>query len=327
MVTEDALLELLSDGCFHSGTELGHKLDISRTAVWKHIKALESAYGLDVQAVQGKGYRLPVRLDLLDPSHIKKALSAQAGALLSELEVKTVVDSTSHYLMQQPSVLPGYAHVVLAERQTAGRGRRGRNWISPFAQNIYLSLLWSFDNSLMNLSGLSLAVGVSVVDALTQSGVSGLMLKWPNDIYYQGRKLGGILLELKGEAGGPCSVVVGLGLNVSMSRQAGADIDQAWTDLASISRQSLSRNELVSALLNTLLPAMQLYASQGLTPFISRWQEHDMLKDKPVALLLPQQQRLGIARGIDEQGALLFESNGQLETLYAGEVSLRLSSD
>lgn len=324
MVAEHTLLELLSDGHFHSGTELGEKLGISRTAIWKHIKVLETDYALDVQAVQGKGYRLSKAIELLDEQKIVAGLAESAKALLAALEIKTVLDSTNYFLMQQDLEQYGVGQVVLAEMQTAGRGRRGKIWVSPFAQNIYLSLLWGFDNASLNLSGVSLAIGVAVVSALKKMGVDGLTLKWPNDIYWQGRKLGGILLELKGEAGGPCTMVVGLGLNVNMSRQAASDIDQAWIDLNTICHQPLSRNSLVSELLSELLAAMQLYAQLGLKPFIAQWQQSDMLKDKPVTLLLPQQQRAGIARGIDEQGALLFESEGKIEAVYAGEVSLRL---
>ena len=171
---------------------------------------------------------------------------------------------------------------------------------------------------------MSLAVGVAVTRALKQLGIQDLQLKWPNDIYYKGRKLGGILLELRGEAGGDCDVVVGLGLNVSMSQQAGADIDQAWVNIQSITDKKISRNTLVASILSELLPCMQLYSQQGLMPFLNDWQADDMLKDKPVTLLLHQHSRRGIARGVNEQGALLFESEGKIEPLYAGELSLRL---
>lgn len=325
MVTEHSLMVLLCDGHFHSGTELGERLGISRTAIWKHIKQLETIYGLDVQAVQGKGYRLSQPVDLLDDQLIHQALSGQAKELLAIFEVHPQLESTNRYLMQQDTRQDkDRAHVVLAEMQTAGRGRRGRNWVSPFAQNIYLSLLWHFDDSTLNLSGVSLAVGVAVTRALKQMGIQDLQLKWPNDIYYKGRKLGGILLELRGEAGGDCEVVVGLGLNVSMSQQAGADIDQAWVNIQSITDKEISRNLLVASILCELLPCMQLYSQQGLMPFLNDWQADDMLKDKPVTLLLHQHSRQGIARGVNEQGALLFESEGKIEPLYAGELSLRL---
>lgn len=327
MVTEHRLIKLLSDGHFHSGTRLGEALGVSRSAVWKHVQQLQASYGLDVQAVQGKGYRLSRAMDLLDRQGILDQLGDESGALLASFETCYQLDSTNRYLVQQTDGQGSAgAQVVLAEMQTAGRGRRGRNWVSPFAQNIYLSLAWHFDDATMNLSGLSLAVGVAVVKALKNLGIEHLQLKWPNDIYYQGRKLGGILLELRGEAGGACDVVVGLGLNVSMSARDGEAIDQAWIDIHSISDTRFSRNKLVAVILDELLPCMQLYAQQGLAPFVQDWQADDMLQDKPVTLLVHQQQREGIARGINEQGALLFESDGNLEPLYAGELSLRLSS-
>lgn len=326
MITEHALLKLLSDGHFHSGTELGGKLGISRTAIWKHIRQLETLYGLDIQAVRGKGYRLASAIELLDEQAICNSLAGPSKSLLADCEVYTQLDSTNRYLMQHGGKLTsGQAHVVLAEMQTAGRGRRGKKWVSPFAQNIYLSLLWHFDDATLNLSGVSLAVGVAVINALKQLGINGLQLKWPNDIYYNGRKLGGILLELRGEAGGDCDMVVGLGLNVSMSEQAGSGIEQAWTAIDAIADEKYSRNMLVAAILTELLSCMRLYSQQGLTPFLEAWQAEDMLKDKPVTLLLHEHRREGIARGVNEQGALLFESDGKIEPLYAGELSLRLS--
>lgn len=325
MLAEHALLELLSDGYFHSGTELGDKLGISRTAIWKQIKRLETEYNLDVQAVQGRGYRLTHPVELLDEKRILDTLSSEAKVLLDVLEIHPQLDSTNRYLMQYGNRTKSHvAHVVLAEMQTAGRGRRGKNWVSPFAQNIYLSLMWQFADATLNLSGVSLATGVAVIRTLKKLGISGLQLKWPNDIYCQGKKLAGILLELRGEAGGSCYMVVGLGLNVSMSEHDGSEIGQAWTDIQSVTDMSFSRNHLVAAILSELLPCMKLYAQQGLTPFLKEWQADDLLKDKPVTLLLHDGQRDGIARGVNEQGALLFESEGKIETLYAGEVSLRV---
>lgn len=323
MSSEHTLLQLLVDGHFHSGKEMGDILGVSRTSVWKHVKALEEKFQLDIQAVQGRGYRLSNPMDLLDSETIRSAVEARVPGVLGNLEVFDVLDSTNRYLMDKAGNKPEQASVVLAEMQTAGRGRRGRQWVSPFACNIYLSLLWRYDSNTQNLSGLSLAIGVAVARALKAAGASDISLKWPNDIYWKGRKLGGILLELNGEAGGPCCVVAGLGLNVNMSQQPAADIDQAWTDLLTVLGQRVSRNSLVVALLCELLPAMQSYAKQGLSPFLSQWKDYDMLMDKPVTLLLPQQQRAGIARGINEQGALQFEAGGKLESVFAGEVSLR----
>jgi BirA family biotin operon repressor/biotin-[acetyl-CoA-carboxylase] ligase len=326
MLTEHALLELLSDGYFHSGTELGEKLKISRAAIWKQIRQLEILLGLDVQAVQGRGYRLAHPIELLEEKVIYDALSRQSKALLGMLEVHLQLDSTNRYLMQHGiRDNKSGAHVVLAEMQTAGRGRRGKHWVSPFAQNIYLSLMWQFTDATLNLSGVSLATGVAVIRALNSLGISGLQLKWPNDIYCQGKKLAGILLELRGEAGGRCNMVVGLGLNVNMSAHDAAEIDQAWTDIRSVTQRGFSRNQLVSAILSELLPCMALYSQQGLTPFLKDWEQHDMLKDKPVTLLMHEHQREGVAHGVNEQGALLFEYEGKIEPLYAGELSLRLN--
>lgn len=316
------ILSLLADGEFHSGTELAAELGISRSAVWKQLNGLGD-FGLQHSAVSGKGYRLDSALELLAASEINEAVDDRAGALISSLEIHDQIDSTNRYLVErsQHNALSG--SVCFAEHQTAGKGRRGRQWVSPYGSNIYLSILWRFQQGPAAISGLSLAIGVAVIRALKQHQINDVGLKWPNDIYSQGKKLGGILVEVSGETDGPCSAVIGLGLNLFVPEMEAQSITQAWTDLSKITGQNrLSRNKLAGILLNHLLPVIAEYEGVGIQAHLDEWRSYDCLTGKPATLFIGQQQFEGIVQGIDDNGMLLIERpDGKVQTFASGEVS------
>ncbi len=316
------ILKILGDGRFHSGATLGARLGASRTAVWKHLHAL-SAWGLDVYAVPGKGYRLAQPLELLTREGVLPAVAPAAHALLADLEVHPHIDSTNSHLMRRAAAGLASGHACLAEYQSAGRGRRGRHWISPFGSNIYLSVLWRFSTPPAQLSGVGLAMGVAVARALRTLGVTDASLKWPNDILWQGRKLAGTLLEMSAESNGPCAVVVGVGLNTAMSAAAAGAIDQAWADLEQALGEPVPRHRIAGLLLSELLLALQSYERAGLNAFLPEWRALDDMTNRAVRLQLPHATIEGVARGIDDQGALLLECNGATRRYAAGEVSLR----
>lgn len=316
------ILGLLADGEFHSGTELAEILGISRSAVWKQLNGL-AELGLQHSAVSGKGYRLDNALELLVASEIKDAVNEQTGALIASLEIHDQIDSTNRYLVErsQNNALSG--SVCFAEYQTAGKGRRGRQWVSPYGCNIYLSILWRFQRGPAAISGLSLAIGVAVIRALKQHQINDVGLKWPNDIYSQGKKLGGILVEVSGETDGPCSAVIGLGLNLFVPEAEARSINQAWTDLSKITgQQRLSRNKLAGALLNHLLPVIAEYEGVGIKAHLDEWRDYDCLGGKSATLFIGEQQFEGIVQGIDDNGMLLIERpDGNVQTFASGEVS------
>lgn len=316
------ILSLLADGEFHSGTELAAELGISRSAVWKQLSGL-SDFGLQYSAVSGKGYRLDNALELLAASEINEAVDDRAGALISSLEIHDQIDSTNRYLVEcsQHNAVSGA--VCFAEHQTAGKGRRGRQWVSPYGSNIYLSILWRFQQGPAAISGLSLAIGVAVIRALKQHRINDVGLKWPNDIYSQGKKLGGILVEVSGETDGPCSAVIGLGLNLFVPEMEAQSITQAWTDLSKITGQTrLFRNKLAGTLLNHLLPVIAEYEGVGIQAHLDEWRSYDCLTGKPATLFIGQQQFEGIVQGIDDNGMLLIERpDGSVQTFASGEVS------
>lgn len=315
----EALLTVLADGKFHSGGVLGAALGVSRTAVWKQLKKIEEL-GLPLISVKGKGYCIPGGLDLLNKKIITDYLDSAAMRHLSVLDIFQVVGSTNTEALTNAAVGKGY--VCTAEQQVAGKGRRGRIWVSPYADNIYLSVLWEFVGGAASLEGLSLAVGVAVVDALSALGVSGVQLKWPNDVLYDGKKLAGILLEMVGDAAGPCHVVVGVGLNVHMT--ASSTIDQPWVALSSICPDSVNRSQVLALLLNELLPMLANFENIGFGAYQTRWQQLDAYAGKDVSMTQGAGLVLGKCAGVDASGALVLETQAGRQVFAGGEVSLRL---
>ncbi len=252
------------------------------------------------------------------------ALSGGAREQVSALVLHHQIDSTNSWLLEQADPEAPCGTVCLSEQQTAGRGRRGRSWISPFGSNIYLSILWRYALAPVQLSGLSLAAGLAVVRALAQLGIRGMGLKWPNDVIADGRKLAGLLLEVMGEADGPSLVVVGVGVNVRMSERQGADIDQPWIDVARLGgAQDCSRNRLAALLIENLVMMLRAFETQGLKPLLDEWRRYDLLHGKRVTLISGGRSVEGIHRGVDAQGALLLAQGDAIRAYHAGEISLR----
>lgn len=318
------LLERLADGAFHSGRELSEQLGLSRTAVWNHFKNLEKL-GLDLCAVTGKGYRLSQPLELLDASKIHSNMGVFARSCLDSLKIHDIIDSTSRQLSAAANLDAVSGAVYLAECQTDGRGRLGRKWVSPYGRNICLSLLWHYEVGPAALSGLSLAVGMAVTRALQAEGIDEAGLKWPNDIFYDDRKLGGVLVEVMGDSLGPCKVVVGLGLNIDLPNEAAGEIDQPWIDLKEIvGQRDFSRNRLTGLLLNELLSVLNDFDQTGLRGYLDEWSKWDCMAGKPALLRVGGEVLHGTVRGINETGMLLFEdAKGESRAYASGEVSLR----
>ena len=317
------LLGLLADGHFHSGEALGAALDLSRAGVWKLVQSLADL-GLEVSAVPGRGYRLEHAFQLLDAERILSAVDPAARGRLARVEVLPTVDSTNRFLQSLGASGAPSGTVCLAEHQSAGRGRRGRTWISPFGAALYLSLLWRFPLAPAALGPLSVAVGVLVAEALEELGVEGAGLKWPNDLLWRGRKLAGVLTEVAGEATGPAQVVIGLGVNVHLPPAVGDAIDQPWVDLSTIQGGRVDRNVLASRLLERLSIGLDRFSREGFAPFRGAWDRLDLARGRPVVMTLGEGRVAGTCRGLDDSGALLVESQGRTGRYLSGEVSLRL---
>ncbi|CAI1956793.1 Bifunctional protein BirA [Serratia grimesii] len=308
------LIAILADGSFHSGEHLGELLGMSRAAINKHIQTIRE-WGLDVFTVPGKGYSLPSPIQLLDVERILSQLTDKRVTVLP------VVDSTNQYLLDRITELQS-GDACVAEYQQAGRGRRGRQWISPFGANLYLSMFWRLDQGPAAAMGLSLVIGIVMAEVLKDLGAENVRVKWPNDLYLNDRKLAGILVELTGKTGDAAQLVIGAGINLAMRETNANAINQGWINLQEAGI-NIDRNELAATLLNELRQSLRQFEIDGLAPFIARWRALDNFIDRPVKLLIGEQQIFGIARGIDQQGALLLDQNGVIKPFIGGEISLR----
>lgn len=310
------LLLLLADSQFHSGEELGEALGVTRAAIWKKLKKLE-LLGIRLHSVKGRGYRLPYKIELLDAKILAQSV---AGIPISVcFETKSTNDDVKQ-LINSGAVMP---QVVATEIQNQGKGRRGRQWQGGVAKNIMMSFGWRFENGISVIEGLSLAVGAAVARVLKKHGVESVGLKWPNDVQVDGKKICGVLLEMVADQD-ICDVIIGVGLNVSMSEQDMQDIDQPWTDVMQQTSEDVSRNQILADLVNELEQVCKTFdKGDGLAAYLTEWMQQDVLKNQAVRLISGNTEELGIARGIDAKGALLFEQDGQVKALYGGEVSVR----
>ena len=319
-----ALVELLADGQFHSGEDIGRLFGVSRAAVWKRLQKL-TEFGLYIDSVKGKGYRLVQPIELLRQSLIQQGFTDAAHKNIEVLEILFDVASTNQYALEQVSSgVYGKGALCMAEYQYQGRGRRGRQWVSPLGANLCVSLVWEFEGGAAALEGLSLVVGIAVARALMTLGVEGVGLKWPNDILFNGAKLGGILLEMVGDPAGRCQVVIGIGVNVFMHKmyERQADIGQPWVALLHIS-PNISRNVVASTIINELVSVLLSYGKTGFFPYVDEWRRYDIYYGRCVNVLMGDQQVVGVAQGVADNGALLLNVSGVERRFYGGELSLR----
>lgn len=315
------LIWILADGQFHSGEDLGRHLGITRAAVWKRLQFL-SQLDIEVERTRAQGYRIVGGLQLLDKQPILDLLAEPSRKLLGQFHFFDELDSTNRFLLERGQA----GDVCVAERQTAGRGRRGRQWFSPYGRNLYLSLRWHFDQGVADLEGLSLAVGVLLAESLQELGVRGVELKWPNDLLCKGQKLGGVLIEVGGDLNGDCAAVVGVGLNVAMQDsleiKAQSIIQQPWTDLC---RQGLegNRNQLCAALIDSLLPALKTYPERKFGFYKERWERRASMCNQAIQVQSPGNVIQGVMLGVDATGGLRVMTDAGEVIMSGGEISLR----
>ena len=313
------LLRLLADANLRSGPALARELGTSPAAIRLALRELEEL-GLDLRRQPGRGYRLAEVYEFLDPA----AVRAQLGARDVQLELLDTCASTNTLLLARARGGAPLGSVIACELQSAGRGRRGNRWQSGLGGSLTFSLLWRFAQGAAGLSGLSLAAGVAVVRALASLDIEDVQLKWPNDLLHAGRKLGGILIELQGDASGPSAAVIGIGINLRLRSAMRDAIAQPVTDLATIATQVPSRNRLLAALLIELEQVLEQFAAHGFGPLREEWMTRHAHQDKPVTLSSGDGKTVtGRAAGVAEDGALLLQTARGLERCVNGELSLR----
>jgi BirA family biotin operon repressor/biotin-[acetyl-CoA-carboxylase] ligase len=315
----------LADGRFHSGEELAQALGVSRSAVWKACGSLREL-GATLQAVRNRGYRLAHGGEPLDPARIRERLARHVRDHVRSIEAAWSIPSTNARLLERANPPSGTSEVLLAEYQSAGRGRRGRAWIAPPGGAICLSLSWTFREVPPDLAALSLVIGVCALRVVRELEVQGAALKWPNDLLIGERKLAGVLIELRAESAGPACVVIGIGLNVALGSeflQRIAEAGTAATDLASAGLVAPSRNALAAALVSECVPGLMQFEREGLKPFLEEWRAADALRGRAVNVSAPDGTARGVARGIDLHGALVLETPQGLRRFISGDVTVR----
>jgi BirA family biotin operon repressor/biotin-[acetyl-CoA-carboxylase] ligase len=319
--TNEKLVEIcniLNDLNFHDGTSIGAKLNISRTAVWKWVSKLQS-YGIEITKVKGKGYLLKEPLILLDSKKIETLLKSE-HFIINTVES---IDSTNNYLNNHnKSAIP---HICIAEHQTSGRGRFSREWYSPFGKNIYFSMQYSIKQDISQLGGLSLAVGTIVCKAIEKACKlpNRLMLKWPNDITYNGKKLAGVLIEIRAEVNGNCSVIIGIGINVNMPITNKVTFNQEWASIMQITGSPQDRNNICAILIDKLTLGIEQYLITGFKSYMPEWKKRDSLFGKMIQIQDGNEIFKGIATGVDLQGHLLINLETNIKKAFAaGEATL-----
>jgi BirA family biotin operon repressor/biotin-[acetyl-CoA-carboxylase] ligase len=317
----DEVINLLADGQFHSGEDVGGKLGISRSAIWKIVKQLEEL-GLDVHRVQGRGYCIPGGIQFFSEEKIRQHLSAEANQQLKKLDVFDCVNSTNSYLNSKVKDNWPSGSVCVAEHQTEGRARQGRHWVSPYGKNIYMSLLWKFAPGPSALTGLTLLVGLAIIRALSKMNIMDLHLKWPNDVMWHGAKLAGVLTEINIDDINGCHAIIGIGLNLHISPKMRAQIDKRIIDVQTILGCSPDKNTMTAFLLEELFAILPEFEKKGFEAFVEQWESYDLLRTKKVTVQTAHNKVMGVAQGIDHTGALTMRVNGQIERFYSGEVSI-----
>jgi BirA family biotin operon repressor/biotin-[acetyl-CoA-carboxylase] ligase len=321
------LLNLLADGEFHSGETFARQLGVSRASVFNALADVAD-YGVVLQRIRGRGYRLARPWQRLDKDEILRWLGKDAEKF--NIEILPQAASSNTLLLQHAGLdvanwrAPA-GSVLAVELQTAGRGRMGRTWLSGLGTSLTFSLLWRFDCGLNALSGLSLAVGVALVRALNKLGAKGVRLKWPNDILTGHGKLGGVLVEVHGDMLAPSAVVIGIGLNCTLPASLSRRIGQSAVALDEICEGMPARNRLLALLLQELAGALQEFAQNGFAAFRDEWEQYHIHRNRKIKLRMPDGKTVsGIARGVSDSGELCLETVQGLRCFNSGEVGIRL---
>lgn len=315
------LLHLLADGQFHSGEALAQQFKVSRVTVWNAIQHAQHL-GVDVFSVRGRGYKLPKAIVLLDKAEVLRSIGTQSEWF--HLEVLDEVASTNTYLMQAAAKGAPHVSCAVAHIQTNGRGRRGRTWVSQLGASLTFSLLWRFDCGASALSGLSLAVGVALMRALAELGVTNAQLKWPNDVLVDGKKLVGILIDLQGDMDGPSAAVIGVGINVNLPEKVLANINQPAIDLKRASGAEFNQSQLLGTFLKHIAEVLRHFEKHGFLSVRDEWLTHHAYHNESVRMLLPDGREVeGVVTGVADDGILLVNTAFGLQRFSAGEISLR----
>lgn len=318
------IIDVLADGKFHSGEILANHFKVSRVSIWNAISEAEQ-FGIEIHSVRGKGYKLTHAVELLDESSIKRAIGEQANFF--NIEVMDITTSTNSVMMQRASEGLPHASCIATNIQTAGKGRRGRKWISELGENLTFSFLWRFNQGAAMLSGLSLVVGIALIRTFKQLGINQALLKWPNDvlIFHEKayKKLAGILIELQGDMDGQSFAVIGIGINLNISKKQIKKIDQPAIDLKTITQESMNPNNLIALIIKELARVLSEFELNGFSSLKKEWVMSHAFHEKVISLTKGDGQNVnGKVIDISDEGSLILQTNKGQQNFSSGEVVL-----
>jgi len=318
------IIDVLADGKFHSGEILANQFQVSRVSIWNAISEAEQ-FGIEIHSVRGKGYKLTHAVELLDESSIKRAIGEQANFF--NIEVMDITTSTNSVMMQRASEGLPHASCIATNIQTAGKGRRGRKWVSELGENLTFSFLWRFNQGAAMLSGLSLVVGIALIRTFKQLGINQALLKWPNDvlIFHEKayKKLAGILIELQGDMDGQSFAVIGIGINLNISKKQIKKIDQPAIDLQTITQESMNPNNLIALIIKELAKVLSEFELNGFSSLKEEWVMSHAFHEKVISLTKGDGQNVtGKVTDISDEGSLILQTNQGQQNFSSGEVVL-----
>jgi len=318
------IIDVLADGKFHSGEILANQFKVSRVSIWNAISEAEQ-FGVEIHSVRGKGYKLTHAVELLNESSIKRAIGEQANFF--NIEVMDITTSTNSVMMQKASEGLPHASCIATNIQTAGKGRRGRKWISELGENLTFSFLWRFNQGAAMLSGLSLVVGIALIRTFKQLGINQALLKWPNDvlIFHEKvyKKLAGILIELQGDLDGQSLAVIGIGINLNISKKQIKKIDQPAIDLQTITEESMNPNNLIALIIKELARVLSEFELNGFSSLKEEWAMSHAFHEKVISLTKGDGQNvIGRVIDISDEGSLILQTNQGQQNFSSGEVVL-----
>jgi BirA family biotin operon repressor/biotin-[acetyl-CoA-carboxylase] ligase len=320
--TQNTLLSILGDGACHSGSALGQALGVTRSAIWKQINQL-IGFGIPIKSIPQQGYQLPNQLILLNEQRISEHLQAKQLGSPFKMHLFTSVDSTNRFLKDLPP--SNQLELCCAEIQSQGRGRFGRQWHSPFGENIYCSSRWNLNYDLSKLSGLSLITSLAILNTLNEFNLAtDVKIKWPNDIYWTDKKLCGSLIEILAESNGNAQVIIGIGLNVNSDTEKYPLPDKPWCSLYEMTQRYFDRNLLISGLIKNLEHYLNKFIQTDLNAFMDEWNQSDYLAGKYIHITQAQGVLAGKACGINSMGQLILEDeSGIKHLLSSGDTTLQ----
>lgn len=313
--TQIEILNSLDDKKYVSGQDIADNLGISRAAISKNIKSLKDNYQIEIFSNSKIGYILDEKLDLIKQDELEKAFQ--------NVNYFYSIDSTSKYAIENQGNFKDNA-IIITEHQTDGFGRFNRKWISPFGKNIYCTLIEIVDLDISKLNGLSLVMAISIAKILNRLNLDA-KIKWPNDIYINNKKIGGVLINISAEMNDRAKLFIGFGLNVNMRNNQ--DITKNWTSIKLESNRHANRTNLLIQIINTIREDLITFAKEGFSFFKEDYENLNYLKDKEFTLILADKKFTNCKyKGLSGIGEIIIENNNASYSFSSGDISILDSS-